>query len=649
MEQIATLPLPDTGILLTVLGRIQRLFGDTDFLMRFGPDTAFLCATLAVITESGYLKNQVSKLILQPVLNTLPSNPEYVHDMAIMLSNTLLLLNQPELINEKCRLFVQLNEYDHETYLVLQETEGYSYRDLLSGTVTTYFQSWAFTRSSTLRKMWPSDIPLVTPDEIVSQALDIAYSHWYDMTTPLQFQPNKVLRQTDTNREKIYFLTHVVFLSNHYGTQPLNPKTFPEPEQNDIYTVLLTWFLELVEKGAVYANLEEASEIACCLLFLNRNLGYQTPIPLDLCHLVEELTRRADKLTVRKTGKHAWYPKDNSEYDIYTDAHSLLVVSLLLAEMTRYQSYRSLTHELTSGWSDPGSLDLNSLHRQLLRNGYVFVPAQHQSRRDEWSGLDTVTRQLIQVVRKQEIKDILLRVPPKPEGVDIFLPHPPTTHSKLLKKIHLPNKFWSKMQRILAQVLGLPLRRIIVLTEETYIRLKTGSKASTNAHSDLFYFLRETDVISRIYPGLEVSPLQRGICQICRSEKGETFSHSTIGPDCVQGYLPVYTAWLSLGDFQQHEHSLIEVVPKSHLFPGYDTAIKSAAAMTKGLLPLIKIPESDWCYPSENGVRRCDLLIFNCKTIHRAKPAKTNGKTPRMSVDMRFIISPDTSGFNLGI
>ncbi len=648
MEE-AKLALPNPGVLTTVLGRIHRLFTDINYLKRFGPDTAFLCVTLAVITESDYLKNQVNKLILEPVLNTLKSNPENAHDMAIMISNSLLLFNQSELITQQCKPFIQLGEYDHDTYIALQEAEGYSYRDLLSGTVTTYFQSWAFTNSPALKNMWPPGTTLITPDEIVSQALDITYSRWYDMTTPLQFQTNKVLRPIDTNRDKIYFLTHVVFLSSHYGTRPVNTQIFTESEQSDIYTVLLTWFLEFTKKKAVYANLEETSEIAYTLLFLNRILGYRTSIPLELHHLVEEMTRRATKLTKYKVKKHSWYPKDNSEYDIYTDAHSLLVVSLLLVEMVRYQSYHSVIPEdsyrrlnsrnLQLNFQDPSAI-VNANFQQLIRKGYVSVPAQSGPRKERgYQELEKIIQQLIQAFQKNRPVEILVRVPPKPEKNDIFHPRLPAPYTDFLRGLHLPDKFWSQIRERLARVLGLPKRRIRILSKETYLRLKHGARAQTKPHCDLFYFLRETDALSQVHPGYSTSPLQKGKCHLCRNEEGQTFKYTTICPDCVRDCLPIYTAWLSLGDFDREEHSLLEFVPESHFFPGFDAAIQSRTAVNEGLLPLTTYPENDWCYPSnDHRVGRYDLLIFNCKTIHRAKPPKKTSNTPRMSMDIRFII-----------
>jgi hypothetical protein len=673
------------NIISTMYGRIHKLLRNKtnlDYAMKSGGDTAFLCTTLAVIMNSKHLRDTVLSEIIEPVIVIMGKSDRAMTSLAIMVANALLLLGERPMIEKHCLPHIRINNLDHETFQVLKNADKYTYpyKSLLVDSVTLYFQSWAFYSIPSFMKLWvesEGDKHFVTADEIIQVVMDITYSQkWLDLDEPLLFQKNKILKQADTNRDKIYFLTHVLFIGNHYGTRPLDPALITAEEKAEFFDIFLRWFWEFIDKDAIKENIEEFSEVSYCLLYLSNSLGCKIPIPNRLTGAVNEFIRLAEQLSKNGPAKHAWYPSDKGyRYDTYCDIHSLIVVASLLAESLRFKQhlhpilneaqpiYNTSLDDCPDEFEPPvvaqrtPVADLNVLllrdqekyknkqFQKLTTDGYVFVTAGADIT-ERWCGeLSPITRKIMDVheINPKILDDILIRVPPSPEAIDVFRPSGKKmkTYKDQIADLHLPDNFWDLLQKRIAKTLGLPTKRIRMMTDETYIRLKRGPDAQTNQHSDFFYFIRETDAMARIHPTYGSIPAEDGICQVCMNEKGKVFKNITIGPTCARGYLPVFTTWLSLGDFSQDEYSLLEVVPQSHLFKGYDTALHNKHAITKGLVPLVEFPASSWRYPNSDGVKKCDMLIFNCKTLHRAEPPKKKSKDPRLSIDARFVILPD--------
>jgi hypothetical protein len=303
---------------------------------KYGGDSAFMCATLAInMTASSKLRLAVVNQIVQPMLAELRRKPTLRTNMAIMLTNTLLLLGDRTTIITDCVPLVAMSDLDHETFELFKTPDGFSYGDLVVGVVTTYFQSWALLSVPELMEKWRAVSPsaeFVAPEIIVSQAMDITYSRWYDMVIPLRFKPNKVLQQADDNRGKLYFLTHVLFMGNHYGTRPLDSRTFSHEEQQELHVIFSGWFGQFIDNDAIMQNLEEFCEVSYSLLFLSNGLGYKTEIPVKLTEVAAHLLQTAGKLSNVNSRNRTWYPRGR-KYVEYTDGHTLLVAASLLVEL----------------------------------------------------------------------------------------------------------------------------------------------------------------------------------------------------------------------------------------------------------------------------------------------------------------------------
>lgn len=624
--------------------RISRLLMRREFADMYGGDFVFLATTLSVIIGSTQAKKVVLSTLVEPMLSHLHSgNATMPTKLALRLSNSLLLLGRYDIIRERCLPFVKGEDYDGD---MMKGAEDHSFDALLLDSVNIYLQSWAFVNIPEFRAKLDVNTVVRTPGEITRQALEIAFSRWATLETPLRFRKDRMLNQSDNNRRKLYFMTHVLFMGNHYGTRPLDPRVFKPSDQVRLYNLFLAWFWQFVANRAVLENIEELCEICYCILFLNNSLGCKMEVPAALMVEVRNLLHMVQKLdTGRK--KHAVYPKDTCYYDAYTDGHALIVVASLLAEYIRYSAHGT---PASCGSSSPAldgllrqdlSMNQNVNFHRLAEAGYVVLPATDvgstSARRSEQ--LDpVVSRLLAWRTGSADSSNVLIRVPPQPEPNDLFEPRNANLNRAEFESIRLPEDFWTYLQKRLAHELGIPPKRILVLADETYLRLKEGPSAYTDPHADFFYFVRHTDIFSRIYQGRDI--VRDGACQVCTTE---VLDNAVLCAKCARGYLPVFTAWLSLGEYNTEEHALLEFIPNSHRFAGYDTAMCAAAPVD---LPRVRLSENSWVFPTKN-MKRYDMIVFNSKTIHRVKPLKRTKRTrreavhlPRTSIDVRFIILP---------
>jgi len=186
-------------------------------------------------------------------------------------------------------------------------------------------------------------------------------------------------------------------------------------------------------------------------------------------------------------------------------------------------------------------------------------------------------------------------------------------------------EFTNQMRTRIADAFGTEKSRVVIFQNSAYLRFKCNS-ASTLPHSD-FSFLNETkSMLEQINKMAWKTNLS---CQ-CASFAGEKVS--SICKSCVNGSLPFYTAWISFGNYQNNNHTLLEFVAYSHQ---YTLDAKQMAQ---------KFPQCGqkytWQFPSPHGVQLGDMLIFNCKTLHRAEPSTLNSGG-RVSMDLRFAIVPE--------
>lgn len=151
-------------------------------------------------------------------------------------------------------------------------------------------------------------------------------------------------------------------------------------------------------------------------------------------------------------------------------------------------------------------------------------------------------------------------------------------------------------------------------------------------------------VVSRIYSRCRrllvssgVSRNETKLCVLCCKKPGVCFDHVCLCKPCSKQPIALYTAWISLGKYQNNQHSLLEFVPASmHAdFSHIDEEKVMEKEMPKGFKTTGK-----WMFAAQDGMGLYDMVLFNCKVAHRAMPVSTTALA-RMSLDVRFAIRHD--------
>lgn len=191
-----------------------------------------------------------------------------------------------------------------------------------------------------------------------------------------------------------------------------------------------------------------------------------------------------------------------------------------------------------------------------------------------------------------------------------------------------------------------------VLSDVTWLRAK-GRGEVTAEHADYYYFKQATDVFRRNrHPNVTddakewnaANTTSTGanliLCDLC----GRGFDRTTITPpipqsyskaddgewhcaDCARQPNPVYTCWISLGDYHSGNSSLC-VMPKSQALTEFHDPVKN------GLLPsdYQRLVKEKWGW-QRGDFSMGDIIIFNVKTVHGASKNLQNNF--RFSIDTR--------------
>ena len=230
---------------------------------------------------------------------------------------------------------------------------------------------------------------------------------------------------------------------------------------------------------------------------------------------------------------------------------------------------------------------------------------------------------------------------------------------------------WSKQMRDVYA--GAPLRKLfsllwgqersrtedgfVPLSDVTWLRAK-GRGEVTAEHSDYYYFKQATDVFRRnrhpLVTGsaaaaawnaehaaaLSAPGVRRVTCDLCARD----FDGNAVAPavpvsfdkasdgewhcaDCARQPNPVYTCWISLGDYHSGNSSLC-VMPRSQALTEFHDPVKN------GLLPgdYQKLVKEKWGW-ERGDFSMGDIILFNVKTVHGASKNLQNNF--RFSIDTR--------------
>jgi hypothetical protein len=214
----------------------------------------------------------------------------------------------------------------------------------------------------------------------------------------------------------------------------------------------------------------------------------------------------------------------------------------------------------------------------------------------------------------------------------------------------------------------------------TWMRV-VSKRGQTPEHSDLMFFLRQTDYLLDVYrdhPHVQravaaaaqaaaATAAQRSkccadkckasirakllVCAACRLQFHSSCQRSSkhFGDEdqkrrwhcdqCVNAPSPFYTCWMPLTDLGD-KVSRLQVLPRSHLLAGYERMQKRNhdADLLPGDYTSAKLDEFglEWATAPHN-MKAGDVILFNWKLIHAAT-SHEDTEYPRLSVDSRLAL-----------
>ncbi len=178
--------------------------------------------------------------------------------------------------------------------------------------------------------------------------------------------------------------------------------------------------------------------------------------------------------------------------------------------------------------------------------------------------------------------------------------------------------------------------------DETYLRRKAPT-AHTGLHADYFHYRRECllvagipdtegDVCStcNVDDGLEMLLCERcgcGVHPLCVFPRVATLPPGHwFCAACERQPFEYHTIWLPLHDLVEKQHSILSVVPGSHLLRDWNNRL-SEDTRCPGDLDPTRACSGAW--------RKGTAIIFNVKTVHGA----TRGREVRTSLDFRVRVT----------
>lgn len=227
------------------------------------------------------------------------------------------------------------------------------------------------------------------------------------------------------------------------------------------------------------------------------------------------------------------------------------------------------------------------------------------------------------------VKDEQSREPEKDELI--------TVDDKKLNTGHLI-PVMTQLQKVVQNILG---EQSLLLSSEGWFRVKRGS--STIMHADYFFF--EGDgFCQKLKNALEIKTDQE--CDMCGLNESGTIEKNRVidmkgkpDPDyychtCSENYIPLYTCWLPLSDSDSSKgDSLLQCLESSqHMYGFSQDLFDRTEGQEQPRFYKYQVHDYEWKSPGH--VSFGDLILFNCKTIHRA-PQQIRIDQPRISLDVR--------------
>lgn len=366
-------------------------------------------------------------------------------------------------------------------------------------------------------------------------------------------------------QQQICFATRAVLVGSLWG----NIKLPPSVEWCELRDQMECWLKHLLRNRET-RNRDLAAEIACALLILEIN-GY----------LIDSRLINAELRLVRKTPR---IPQP--EYHT-----SFLVLLLLILFHRRSPLLMFAKATRSKAWRLP----LRAYASRLTQ-----IVAEFQ-----------VTNMVAQVTPGTEVNCSVLE--------QVMRPNEPKLQ-RALEGLGRLNPVRLQLKKLLHTQFG--FRHVQLLDEYTYVRVKNSRTASTKAHADFYFLVKETDLLRKLGPA---ATDYSTTCVICQTNAGKQFEHVRLCGRCARKPVPLYTAWIPLGTYDRLTHSLLVFDSTQYAYSNSTTAFRRELPVPPKQL---KFKQSTGRPHQQLG----DVTVFNCKTVHQA----TAGHNLRLSLDFRF-------------
>ena len=374
-----------------------------------------------------------------------------------------------------------------------------------------------------------------------------------------------VLISSAVRKQQIVFATRAVLVGSLWG----NVKLPPSVEWCELRDQMECWLKHLLRHQET-RNRDLAAEIACALLILEHN-GY----------LIDSRLINAELRLVRKTPR---IPQP--EYHT-----SFLVLLLLILFHRRSPLLMFAKATRSKAWRLP----LRAYASRLAQ-----IVAEFQ-----------VTNMVAQVTPGTNVNCSVLEQVMRPNEPKLL---------RALEGLGRLSQVRIQLKKLLHTQFG--FRHVQLLDEYTYVRVKNSRTASTKAHADFYFLVKETDLLRKLGP---VTTDYSTTCVICQTNPGKQFEHVRLCGRCARKPVPLYTAWIPLGTYDRLTHSLLVFDSTQYAYSNSTTAFRRE----------LPVPPKQLKFKQSTGRPRQqlgDVTVFNCKTVHQA----TAGHNLRLSLDFRF-------------
>ena len=482
-----------------------------------------------------------------------------------------------------------------------------SYKELTDTLLQEYIQSFSPSSTKTSSYWFQVGVNI------------IVHKKWKDLMDMNIVNKDNVVKKTD----EVYFVTHVIFMGTDYGTKPLD-KTLTKLKRKKLISLVQKWLQDINKHdennySTILPKIKKNCEIYCELC--------TSLLQLSPHKIISKLPNYVQKFrdTLIHSLLHGQFYTDFkasvNEHEYNSNYHSICVSLMFLVEcLKKEKPFDILKYKGVILFQQKISPCFPNLLKSIYNLNENIIDLVLNVFPNEDMSIQTPQTSIITLELKKKTLEKIAK--------------------KSIENLKFSSKMWNKLKFGLSNLLQIPQERLLIIPQMTYFRAKKNN-SSTRIHSDFYYFIKETDLFQQVSA---FNPKKdKTVCLMCNQKKKVSIlgkKKVQICKDCVNSYIPIYTCWISLGTYTKGQNSLLEFVDNS---ANFDYSVTNKQQM-KNEFPFnseTNARNQDWKYPSAS-LKPCDMLIFNCKTIHRALGAKTKKsiQNARYSIDFRFIILP---------